>query len=80
MQDEVITVLSGRVEQWVETERRTLEVGDAVHVPAGTVHASFVAADAPGPVHLLVVLTPSTGESGYEAVDVAGEEPWSSLR
>ncbi|GAB2920833.1 hypothetical protein GCM10027047_17700 [Rhodococcus aerolatus] len=80
VQHEVITVLSGHVEQWVDTERRVLEVGEAVHVPAGTVHATFVPADADGPAHLHVVLTPSTGESGYEAVDVAGEQPWSSLR
>ncbi len=79
-QDEVITVLSGEVEQWVEAERRVLRPGEAVHVPAGVVHASFVAADAAGPAHLHVVLTPGVGESGYEAVDVAGEEPWSTLR
>lgn len=34
---------------------------------------------APGPAHLHVVLAPGVGESGYEAVDVAGEEPWSTL-
>ena len=79
-QEEVITVLSGRVEQWVREEHWTMGPGDAVHVPVGVVHASFVAADAAEPAHLLVVLTPSVGESGYAAEDVASQEPWASLR
>ena len=29
---------------------------------------------------LQVVLGPAVGDGGYELVDVAGEEPWSSLR
>ncbi len=78
-QEEVITVLSGRIEQWVEQERRTLVAGEAVHVPRGTVHASFVA-DGDEAAHLLVVLTPSVGESGYAAEEVADTEPWASLR
>ncbi len=77
-QEEVITVLSGHIEQWVEQERRTLGPGEAVHVPQGAVHASFAEGDQPA--HLLVVLTPTVGESGYAAQDVAGAEPWSSLR
>ncbi|NHA66483.1 cupin domain-containing protein [Phycicoccus flavus] len=79
-QEEVITVLSGTIEQWVEQERTTLGPGESVHVPKDTVHASFVAADADGPAHLSVVLTPSVGESGYAADEVADTEPWASLR
>jgi hypothetical protein len=29
---------------------------------------------------LQVVLAPATGETGYELVDVAEEEPWKSIR
>lgn len=79
-QEEVITVLSGVIEQWVEREHRQLAAGESVHVSQGTVHASFVAEDAAGPAHLSVVLTPSVGESGYAAEEVASDEPWSSLR
>lgn len=79
-QEEVIHVLSGTIEQWVERDRRDLGPGDSVHVPTGTVHASFVAPDADGPAHLLVVLTPSVDDAGYEAVEVADEQPWSDLR
>lgn len=79
-QEEVITVLSGTIEQWVEQDKRTLTAGESVHIPKGTVHGSFVAADATEPAHLSVVLTPSVGESGYAAEDVADSEPWASLR
>src|SRR5881392_2033267 len=40
-QEEVIIVRSGRIEQWLEQESRELGPGDAVFVPADTVHASF---------------------------------------
>ena len=50
-----------------------------MHISKGTVHASFVA-DGADPAHLSVVLTPSVGESGYAAEEVAGSEPWASLR
>lgn len=79
-QEEAITVVSGRIEQWIERERGELGPGESVWIPTDTVHASFVASNAPEPAHLLVVLTPSVGDAGYEAVDVADEEPWSGLR
>ncbi|KRE60805.1 cupin domain-containing protein [Nostocoides sp. Soil756] len=79
-QEEVITVVSGTIEQWVEQERTVLHAGESVHVPKDTVHASFVAAAADGPARLSVVLTPSVGDSGYAADEVADQEPWASLR
>ncbi len=78
-QEEVITVHSGTIEQWIEQDKRTLTAGESVHIPAGTVHASFVAADGEA-AHLSVVLTPSVGASGYVADEVADQEPWASLR
>ena len=41
-------------------------------------HASFNVGDVTA--RLFVVLAPSIGDEGYELVDVASEEPWSSLR
>jgi quercetin dioxygenase-like cupin family protein len=78
-QEEVIFLRSGTVEQWVRDERQQLAAGDACFIPKGEVHATFVAADAE-PARLLVVLGPSHGPDGYEAVDVSTEEPWASLR
>lgn len=79
-QQEAIYVIQGQIEQWVENSHQLLRVNEAVFIPAGTVHASFVAADAASPARLVVVLGPSYGDVGYEAVDVSAEEPWASLR
>jgi quercetin dioxygenase-like cupin family protein len=77
-QDELITVLAGKIEQWIESEKTILEAGDSVYLDKDVVHASFNVGDVTA--RLLVVLAPSIGEEGYELVDVASEEPWSSLR
>jgi quercetin dioxygenase-like cupin family protein len=79
-QEEVILLRSGTVEQWVGQERRQLTAGDVVFIPRGEVHATFVSPDEPQPVRLFVVLGPSHGPDGYEAVDVSTEAPWASLR
>lgn len=79
-QQEAIYVLEGEIEQWVEDTRTYLSAGEAVFVPMDTVHATFLAEDAPAPARLLVTLGPSYSEAGYEALDVSAEEPWASLR
>jgi quercetin dioxygenase-like cupin family protein len=78
-QEEVILLRSGKVEQWVREERKDLEPGDVVFIPQDTVHATFVPTDGE-PARLLVVLGPSHGLAGYEAVDASTEQPWASLR
>ena len=77
-QEEVIYVIAGKVEQWVDRERRFLGPGDAAFIPAGTVHASFNAGAADA--KLVAILGPCVGEGGYELVDVAGEAPWNTMR
>ena len=77
-QEEVIYVRSGRIEQWLEQQSRELSPGEAVFIPKDVVHASFNTGDETA--KLTVMLGPCVGEGGYVAVDVAGEEPWSSLR
>lgn len=77
-QEEVIYVRAGRIEQWLETERSELAAGDAVFIPAGTVHASFTAGTESA--HLLVSLGPCVGAEGYELVDMSGRSPWAELR
>ena len=77
-QEEVIFVVSGKVEQWIEREKRILDPGDAVYIDAGAVHASFNAGDSE--VKLLAILGPCIGEIGYEIEDVAEDSPWNSLR
>ena len=77
-QEEVIVVLAGEIEQWVDREKRTLKAGDSAFIPAGMVHASFnVSGES---AHFLAILGPCVGPIGYELVDMSGEEPWKSLR
>jgi quercetin dioxygenase-like cupin family protein len=77
-QEEVICVIEGRIEQWLESKRQELGPGEAVFIPADMVHASFNIGDSPA--KLMVTLAPCVGESGYVAVDVADQAAWNSLR
>ncbi len=77
-QEEVIYVVAGEVEQWVDRAKRVLGSGDSAFLPAGTVHASFNIGDREA--NIVAILGPCVGEKGYEVVDVAGEAPWNGLR
>jgi quercetin dioxygenase-like cupin family protein len=77
-QDELITVLAGQIEQWIEKEKSVLGAGDSVYLDKDVVHASFNVGDETA--RLLVVLAPSVGEEGYQLIDVASQEPWAALR
>ena len=77
-QEEVIYVLDGEVEQWIGREKRLLRAGDSAFIGADVVHASFNIS--PGNAKLLAILGPCVGAEGYELVDVAGQEPWISIR
>lgn len=75
--EEIIYVVSGRAEQWVERESRELGPGDVAHIPMDLVHATYN----PGEETLvfLAILSPAVFE-GPALIDVSEEEPWRSLR
>jgi quercetin dioxygenase-like cupin family protein len=77
-QEEVILVVSGTVEQWVDRDKRVLGPGDSAFIPGDVVHASFNVGDTDAKI--VAILGPCVGAIGYEVVDVAGEAPWKSLR
>jgi len=77
-QEEVIYVLEGEVEQWVDREKRLLGRGDSAFIGAGVVHASFNVSNSNA--KLLAILGPCVGADGYELVDVSQQEPWTHLR
>ena len=77
-QEEVIYVIEGSIEQWVLDEKQVLSAGDSVVIPASAVHASFN--EGSEPAKILAILSPAVGDDGYGVEDVAGEEPWASLR
>ena len=77
-QEEVIYVIEGTIEQWLEQEKSILTAGDSVVIPADAVHATFNDGDAPA--RILAILSPAVGEDGYGVEDMASVEPWASLR
>lgn len=77
-QEEVIYVISGSIEQWLEEKKQVLLPGDAVFIPANMVHASFALGDQDA--HLLAIMGPSVGEGGYVMEDVSKEDRWIGLR
>jgi quercetin dioxygenase-like cupin family protein len=75
--EEIIYVISGTAEQWVDTERRELGPGDIAHIPKDVVHGTYNAGD--DTLIFLAILSPAIFE-GPALVDVSGEAPWSTLR
>ena len=75
--EEIIYVISGIAEQWVDRDVRSLGAGDIAHIPTGVVHGTYNAGQET--LVFLAILSPALFE-GPALVDVSGEEPWSSLR
>jgi quercetin dioxygenase-like cupin family protein len=67
-QEEVIYVLEGEVEQWIEGEKRVLTPGDSAFIDKGLVHASFNRGQQNS--RILAILGPCIGEQGYEIEEV----------
>lgn len=75
--EEIIYVLEGTAEQWVDREKRLLGPGDMAHIPMDVVHGTYNAGS--GTLHFLAILSPAKIK-GPALIDVSTEEPWKSLR
>lgn len=75
--DEVIYILSGQAEQWLEREKQTLKAGEAVYIPKKKVHATFN--NGKEQLSFLAILSPAADLEG-SMVYVDDEEPWKSLK
>lgn len=75
--EEIIYVVSGTAEQWVDREKRLLGPGDMAHIPMNVVHGTYNAGT--DTLVFLAILSPAVFE-GPALVDVHLEEPWRSLR
>lgn len=75
--EEIIYVISGEAEQWVDHESRVLGPGEIAHIPRNVVHATYNAGE--GPLVFLAILSPAKFE-GPALIDVSDDEPWASLR
>lgn len=75
--EEIIYVISGTAEQWVDRVKRRLGAGDCAHIPADVVHGTYNAgADE---LVFLAILSPARFE-GPALIDVRDEDPWRTLR
>lgn len=75
--EEIIYVISGTAEQWVDREKQILTAGHSAHIPADVVHGTYNIGD--DTLVVLAILSPAEIE-GPALVDVSEEEPWASLR
>jgi len=75
--EELLYVVSGRVEQWVGRASRVLGPGEVAHVPTNEVHGSYNVFAAP--VVFLAILSPAVFD-GPALIDVSADEPWRSLK
>lgn len=74
--EEVIYIIEGEAEQWVETEKQTLGPGSSAYIPASAVHATFNRSDRD--LKFIAVITPCSSE-GEIHVAVDHMEPWKSI-
>ena len=75
--EEIIYVVEGVAEQWVDREKRTLKAGECAFIPARVVHAIHNVSK--GPMTFLAILSPAVAKGPF-LVDCYDEEPWLSLR
>jgi quercetin dioxygenase-like cupin family protein len=75
--EEIIYVVAGTAEQWVDREKRILRPGDSAHIPRDVVHGTYNAGN--DTLVFLAILSPAKFE-GPALVDVHTEEPWRSLK
>jgi quercetin dioxygenase-like cupin family protein len=75
--EEIIYILEGTAEQWVDREKSILSAGQMAHIPMGMVHGTYNSSNST--LHFLAILSPAKIK-GPPLVDVSQEEPWRSLR
>ena len=75
--EEIIYVLSGTAEQWVDKEKRILTAGQTAHIPIDVVHGTYNAGQET--LEFLAILSPAKIE-GPPLIDMSQQEPWKSLR
>ncbi|HEY5546207.1 MAG TPA: cupin domain-containing protein [Gemmatimonadaceae bacterium] len=75
--EEIIYVVSGTAEQWVDREKRLLGPGDTAHIPVDVVHGTYNAGT--DTLVFLAILSPARFD-GPALIDMHLEEPWRRLK
>jgi quercetin dioxygenase-like cupin family protein len=75
--EEIIYVIDGVAEQWVDRDKQMLKTGDSAFIPPNMPHAIFNTSKKP--MTFLAILSPAEAEGPF-LIDCFDEEPWRSLR
>lgn len=75
--EEILYILAGAAEQWVEQEHRLMKPGDSLYLPPDLVHGTYNTG--PEPLEFLAILSPAKAP-GPITIEVGDQEPWKSLR
>ena len=75
--EEIIYVVDGVAEQWVDREKRSLKAGEIAFIPKNVVHA--IHNPTKKPMTFLAILSPAESKGPF-LVDCYEDEPWRSLR
>jgi len=74
--EEVIYILEGEAEQWLEQEKQNLGPGSSVFIPKSAVHATFNRTDKD--LKFIAVITPCSSEGPVQNM-VDHLEPWKGI-
>ncbi|HLF94214.1 MAG TPA: cupin domain-containing protein [Planctomycetota bacterium] len=75
--EEIIYVLDGLGEQWVDRERRILKPGETAFIPRNIVHGIYNSSKKP--VTFLAMLSPAVAKGPF-LIDCYDDKPWRELR
>jgi quercetin dioxygenase-like cupin family protein len=75
--EEIIYIVDGVAEQWVDRETRRLKAGEIAFIPKNVVHA--IHNPSARPMTFLAILSPAVAKGPF-LVDCYTDEPWRSLR
>lgn len=75
--EEIIYILEGTAEQWVDREKRILGPGEIAHIPRDVVHGTYNIGQQT--LRFLAILSPARIQ-GPPLIDMSQHEPWKSLR
>ena len=75
--EEIIYIVKGVAEQWVDRDKRTLKAGECAFIPKGVVHAIYNSSKRP--MTFLAILSPARARGRF-LVDCYDEEPWVNMR
>jgi mannose-6-phosphate isomerase-like protein (cupin superfamily) len=74
--EEVIYIIEGEAEQWIEMEKNIIGPGSSAYIPKSAVHATFNRSDKD--LKFIAIITPCSSE-GEIHVAVEHLEPWKTL-